>query len=502
MFFSQPIDWKQEVVVNLLGDQSYGRGAFVERQYGLNHSEVWEVRQRIAEALEPRPSGHPRHPAEADSTQVCIGCQEKVARIEAILEQHAAERERGRQRLTLQAAVLPCSVPSIVLLQTAAFEDSPGRETLRAQIQDASRRAKEILDSLPWAEKIENLTADELFAGKTPILNCVEPRSMAVPALQWGPDRTAKTWQEVLSRFPNLQTVASDQGNGILGAVEALGLLSQGDPFHSFEELSRCLRTLEREAYRRIQEEYDAQKDLNRRKERHRPWKRARQRYQKACKTAAKATDRYDRATEAKPLLKGAIALFDSQGMWLSYEKSTEMIRGGLAILQKIEAPYRKKVARAFNPERMLNFKAVLEAHLEFAEDLCTPLTLEEMIEVVAATMAPCPSEPLAAVHWGILQTLDRNLAKEFPSWPAHRAIIIDTLELPFRSSSWVESINSRLRVDQQVLKKMRGILPLWTLAHNASPFRWGKRKGKSPFEILGMPVPPGSWLDWVTAPK
>ncbi len=49
------------------------------------------------------------------------------------------------------------------------------------------------MESLPWAEKIRRAARkrappDELFAGKTPILNCVEPRSMAVPLLQRGPD--------------------------------------------------------------------------------------------------------------------------------------------------------------------------------------------------------------------------------------------------------------------------------------------------------------------------
>lgn len=499
MFFGQTIDWKREVAVNLLGNGGYGREKFLEERYSLSRSEFWDVRQRILAALEPLPSGHPRHLLGEDSTGPCAACQEKEARIQALVAGHAAERERGSRRLTIQAAVIPCSTDSIVLLQKAAFSESPSAETLRTRIAAAAERAVGVMESLPWAEKIRQLAADELFAGNTPILGCVEPRSMAVPVLQRGPDRTGETWKKVLDKFPNLTEVASDEGKGILAAVLARGLQSVGEPFHALVELSKCLAKLESEAYRRIADEYEAGKVLEDRQNLKRSVKRATQHYRKARKVAAKAIDRFDRVRRARPLLRNAIEPFDGEGKWLSFAKSAEMIREGIAILRDVEAPHRKRVANAFNPDRILTFKAIIEAPVDFDGSLPSCLSVEDYIGVAIAAKRPSPAEPLAAVRWGILRALDGALARECPTWTRHRVRIQDAVENLFRGSSWAESINSRIRVDQQVLKHLGNkFLALLALAHNATPFRGGKRRGRSPLEILGISLPAPTWLDCV----
>lgn len=499
MFFSRAIDWKREVAVNLLGHQTYGRDKFLGERYALGRSEIWDVRQRLCEALEPQPSGRPRQPQVAHSTGPCAACQEKEARIATILAEHSAERERGSRRLTIQAAVLPNSAESIVLLQKAAFGVSPSAETIRTRIVAASERAVAVMESIPWAEVIRQLAADELFAGRTPILGCVEPRSMAVPVLQRGPDRSGETWKKVFARFPNLSQVASDQGTGILAGGAALGLLMQGDPFHSLTELGKCITRIETEAYRRIAEEYKTRAILEEQQRLGRGTKRATQHYRKARQLAAKAIDRFDRACKARPLLEDALDPFDGQGRWLSFAASAEMISEGLAILQDIEAPHRKKIANAFNSDRMLTFKAVIEVQIECAEDRPSCLSMEELIETAWTATRPCPSDPMAAVRWGVAQALDRALARECPSWLAHRARIQDALQNLFRGSSWAESINSRIRVDQQVVRHLGNkFLALLALAHNATPFRGGKRRGNSPLEILGIALPAESWIDCV----
>lgn len=139
------------------------------------------------------------------------------------------------------------------------------------------------------------------------------------------------------------------------------------------------------------------------------------------------------------------------------------MIGEGLAILQEIEAPHREKIETAW------------------------------------AATRPCPSDPMAAVRWGVAQALDRALAREGPSWLAHRARIQDARRNLFRGSSWAESIHSRIRVDQQVVRHLgHEFLALLALAHNATPFRGDKRRGKSPLEIPGIALPSKSWIDCV----
>lgn len=309
---------------------------------------------------------------------------------------------------------------------------------------------------------------------------------------------SAETWKEVFERFPHLEVVASDQGNGILGALRALDILSQGDPFHANQELGRCLRKLEREAYRRIGEEYAAKREWDRRKREGRPWKRAARYYRAARKQAAKAIDRFDRATQAGQLLYRAVDPFDAKGRWLTLEASRDLILRGLAILQKVEAPYRRKVANAFDPDRILTYKAIVEAPSVFDEGL-SKFEPEELIDIAVDAARPRPTDPEAEMAWMLARLLDRRLAEAHPTWPEHRARIQDEVEHLFRSSSWSEAINSRIRVAQQVLKHLGGgYLSLLALVHNTTPFRGGKRRGKTPFEILGIQVPPGDWKDWV----
>lgn len=498
MFYGQAIDWKREVAVNLLGNGGYGREKFLEQRYSLSRSEFWDVRERLLAVLEPLPSGRPRRALAEDSTGPCAGCQEKDAQLRALREEHARERERGRKDLILQAAVLPGAAASIPSLEWAAFRTTTSRESVRTYIEKACDRAVELMDSFPWAEKIHRLAADELFAGKTPILNCVEPRSMAVPRLQRGPDRTAETWEKVFRRFPLLQVVASDDGPGIVKAVRAVGAESQGDPFHSNGYLRVCLGSLERKAYKCIREEYRAEADLLRRKRRELPWKRAAKRYRRARKQALAAMAQFDLAIQAEPLLKKALAPFDERGRWISYEDGQNLIEQANTILQKAEAPYRKKVARTFDPNRILAFKAIIEAPSVFEPGLCE-FEPEELIDLAVVLTRPQPTEPMAQFDRSLALLLDQKLSADYPTWPDHRARIQDETQHIFRSSSYSEAINSRLRVAQHVRKHLSGkFLALLALVHNATPFRGGKRRGKTPLSILGVQTPPGSWMDWV----
>jgi len=189
---------------------------------------------------------------------------------------------------------------------------------------------------------------------------------------------------------------------------------------------------------------------------------------------------------------------FDSKGRWVSLSASTDLIREGLSILSEVEAPYRRKVANAFDPDRILTFKAVIEAPTEFDTGLPS-LDPEDLINVAIDLTRPRPTDPEAELAWMLARLLDQRLTVACPTWPGHRARIQDDIEHLFRSSSWSEAINSRIRVAQHVLEHLGGnFLALLALVHNATPFRGGKRKGKTPLSILGIETPQGTWLDWV----
>jgi hypothetical protein len=67
----------------------------------------------------------------------------------------------------------------------------------------------------------------------------------------------------------------------------------------------------------------------------------------------------------------------------------------------------------------------------------------------------------------------------------------------PKRASSLVECFNSILRPIQQVKKRVtQEFLWLKALHHNTKTFKQGKRKGKSPFQLLGIDFGTQDWIE------
>jgi len=66
-----------------------------------------------------------------------------------------------------------------------------------------------------------------------------------------------------------------------------------------------------------------------------------------------------------------------------------------------------------------------------------------------------------------------------------------------WRASSLVEGINSVLRMQQARHRKMTaGLLDLKRLYWNCHRFRTGKRRRRSPYELLGVPLPGLPWWE------
>ena len=70
------------------------------------------------------------------------------------------------------------------------------------------------------------------------------------------------------------------------------------------------------------------------------------------------------------------------------------------------------------------------------------------------------------------------------------------------RASRAVECMNSVLRMHQGRHRTLRqGLLDLKRLYWNSRPFREGKRKGRSPDELLGLKLPSSDFLDLLKMP-
>ena len=82
---------------------------------------------------------------------------------------------------------------------------------------------------------------------------------MAIGAIAKMGNRTAESWQAVLSHFPKLRYIVSDLVRGLIKGVQLSGnLLHQGDLFHFFRDVGRTTQQLERHLQRILKEEANA----------------------------------------------------------------------------------------------------------------------------------------------------------------------------------------------------------------------------------------------------
>jgi hypothetical protein len=117
-----------------------------------------------------------------------------------------------------------------------------------------------------------------------------------------------------------------------------------------------------------------------------------------------------------------------------SIERAAATIRTAVELLQELGVPRLRKIQTYFEPDRVLGF-----------------------------------------LRWGLTH----------PGEPL------------MRGSSCVEAVNSFLRVDQTVKKHIdQEYLDLLRWFYNTRPFWTGKRKGRSPLDLLGVAVPHRSWLE------
>jgi len=121
-----------------------------------------------------------------------------------------------------------------------------------------------------------------------------------------------------------------------------------------------------------------------------------------------------------------------------------------------------------------------------------------ERLEAARRQPARCQGEGrTAGAARGLVLVSTVQLAKSDPEWPQKMAQFRQVLQDIWRASSLVEGINSVVRMHQSRHRRMTGgLLDLKRLHWNMHAFRTGRRKRRTPYEILGMKLPSMSWWE------
>lgn len=415
-----------EAAVNLLAfPKTYGRQTFLSERLGVSRRWLRDLQRRLNQALAPQPGG--RRPAAARDEPVppSGGCRAPCC--------DPQTRWRRIESVALRLAVSPCSLRDISDILELAFNEKMSRRWVSERIHAADRKAREVLESLNLRATVVPVGADEIFAGKKPILTVVEPESLALlDAVRWE-HRRGEDWEAILKRYPKLKRVASDCGKGLLAGLQRLGLTHQPDVFHGLRELYASVTRLEGLAYQAIEREYDALQRLEHTRRRGDDLRAAAQPYRHAAAKAREAIRRYDLIVWLAREIPAAREV-PEHATEDSLARATATIQTAVQRLEELGVPRLRRIRTYFEPGKVLSF-----------------------------------------LRWAL----------DHPDQPV------------MRGSSCVEAVHRFIRSDQTIKKHLdQDYVDLMRWFYNTRPFSTGARKGRSPLQWLGIEIPYRCWLD------
>ncbi len=480
--------------------------------YNTNRQSVYDILDRISAAFHPKPPGPTPKPEEviekrnAELEAENAALRARVQALEAKLENSVEVTSERVRNLSLTLTVLPVSYRDIRDIIALAYGEkyAPSEASLCKMVQHYGTIAGLILLDEEVTSKFSSAGVDEIFFHQTPILTVVDPDSMAVGACERSEDRTGGSWHSVLCHFPNLRYVISDEakgiGNGVYltaGARETI--LHQKDLYHLVSKISRTTRRLEGRLGKLLKAEKRAWQD----------WAKGRI----YIKTMEKTLTTVDRQLELMEQYYQAMELLDFAFCSVSSDYEVNTREHGHQILSEVIQRLESLTELVIDDLiKILEKRA--SGCLVFLDQLqrelsCIPVELEQdsgftaeqirewaIQEVcLGQAMADEPSDEVFSAYRELWQNV-RSLKKLIPLFLQVVPEVRKLLYRPKRASSLVECFNSILRPIQQVKKQVtQEFLWLKALHHNMKTFKQGKRKGKSPFQLLGVDFGSQDWI-------
>jgi hypothetical protein len=396
------------------------------------------------------------------------------------------------------------------LLRVALQEKTPSVAALGRLSRAAAVRAGALLETLDPASRprVEQAAADEIFFGRQACLMLIEQHSLCWLAGRLAP-RSGDAWAAEFRRLPNLKQLTRDAGNALANGLaqvnafrQAAGqaaVADQEDHFHALREGGLALRRMQGRVSRLVDEAERAQQEVGRRGRQGQPTQGYATAAVKAWRAAEAACDAWSAAGRTWQEVGGALQLFTPEGRLNTRARAAAVLQAAGPRLAGVEWA---KARRALRRPQLLTFLDEAQARLAAlpvaAEVRETAVRVEGLRRRPEALAGEGP--PAAALR-GVLLVAGLVLTRSGEAGAEARARVARVVGGVWRASSLVECLNSVARMQQARHRRVTpGLLDLKRLYWNCRAFRTGRRRGKSPYQLLGLPLPTTDWwalLKW-----
>jgi hypothetical protein len=342
---------------------------------------------------------------------------------------------------------------------------------------------------------------DEIFAKSIPLLITVEPISSAILRIELADQRTAVIWsahfQAIQANGFEAHSLTSDAGRGLCAAHKAVlsDIPWQLDTFHGIaHRLGHYVRRLEKSAYTAI-EAIDKRESRLASARSERVMDKRLLLCLEADKAAEQAIDLYDDFSYLYTTLIHQLNVFDSNGDLRQHEQVEGHMIAALELMASLNHSGIAKTAPLIKnalPDLLTYFKdsqvAVKNCNtLTDNKDALKALYLAwQWNKVVIKSKVTSRKKRAIEQRQDYLELAELFIGEKEKYWILKEKVT-DELDKIVQASSMVECINSILRPYLNTSKSQvtQEFLNTFMFYHNHRRYHAGKRKGKTPMEIL-----------------
>ena len=373
-------------------------------------------------------------------------------------------------------------------------------------------RIGELLPSIVQVTETKPLViaSDEIFSKSQPILIDVDPISSVVINIELAQDRSGKTWiihyNKIIENGFDINGVTSDGGTGLLSGLKNSLIEGswQPDTFHALaHKLGDFVRRFRSKAYSAIQGEYDKEAlVLNSKTDE--TFEKRYKLYIEHCDSTTEKIALYDNFTFLYRSIVGELEVFKKNGELRNRDEAEKNMKVGLELLESLE---QEDISN-----EVKSIKNILPQLLDYFEQakksvaVCKGFGMSDKALKTLFLIWQWEKSFIKAKNRYRRQNATEQINKTIveakyllgKEFQAMKDKVFGELDKIIQASSMVETINSILRpyLDRSKNHVTQEFLNLFAFYHNHRIYNDGKRKGKSPMEILTGKKQEKDWIE------